>query len=118
MHRWTSRTAVLGGVLGLALRPSRPVHRCTTSTTAASARSTPTGGSRRKPDDGRIRVEGEVDSDRSGRSWKWKIFHDGAVSYHGRAKTDGGGSFKVERRVVDAPGYDVDRLARAQCPER
>jgi hypothetical protein len=60
-----------------------------------------------KPDDGRLDVEGEVDANHSGQIWKWRLLHDGGVSYRGTKKTSGSsGSFKVERRVVDSPGRD------------
>jgi hypothetical protein len=60
-----------------------------------------------KPDDGRLEVEGEVDSNHRGQTWKWKILHDGSVSYHGTATTGGpSGSFEIRRRVVDSPGVD------------
>ncbi len=59
-----------------------------------------------QPDDGRIRVRGEVDSDRSGQRWRWKILHEGGIAAQGRAYTRGGGSFDVERLILNAPGRD------------
>lgn len=60
-----------------------------------------------KPDNGRLEVEGEVDSNKNGQTWKWKILHDGDVSYRGKATTRGpSGSFSIERRVVNSPGTD------------
>jgi hypothetical protein len=60
-----------------------------------------------KPDDGRIEVEGEVDSNVSGQSWTWKLKHNGSVSAHGTKKTGGGsGSFEVERRMTNLAGKD------------
>ena len=60
-----------------------------------------------KPDDGRLEVEGEVDSNRNGQVWRWRIKHDGAVSAAGRSTTRGpSGSFEAERRIVDTPGKD------------
>jgi hypothetical protein len=60
-----------------------------------------------KPDDGRLEVEGEVDSNISGQHWTWRILHNGGVSAHGTALTRGpSGSFSVERRVVDGSGAD------------
>ncbi len=57
--------------------------------------------------DGRIEVEGEVDSNRNGQTWRWRIMHNGDVSAHGKAKTKApSGSFDVRRTVVDAPGTD------------
>jgi hypothetical protein len=60
-----------------------------------------------KPDNGRIEVEGEVDSNHGGQVWKWRIFHDGSVSAHGRSRTGPpSGSFSVERRLVNTSGSD------------
>ena len=60
-----------------------------------------------KTDDGRLEVEGEVDSNRVGQRWRWRILHDGDVSARGRAVTTArSGSFDVERRIVNAPGVD------------
>jgi hypothetical protein len=60
-----------------------------------------------KPDDGRLKIEAEVDANRNGRVWSWRILHDGYVSYRGTRITRApSGSFTVERRVVDMSGPD------------
>ena len=60
-----------------------------------------------KADDGRIEVEGEVDSNVSGQTWSWKIKDNGAVAAKGSATTGGAsGSFSIERRIGNAPGSD------------
>jgi hypothetical protein len=60
-----------------------------------------------KPDDGRIEIEGEVDSNVSGQRWKWRLKHDGSISAHGRKRTSGrSGSFEVERRMTNLSGKD------------
>jgi hypothetical protein len=60
-----------------------------------------------KADDGRIEVEGEVDSNVNGQTWRWRILHNGDVSARGTATTHApSGSFSVERRVVNAAGTD------------
>jgi hypothetical protein len=60
-----------------------------------------------KPDDGRLKIEAEVDANRSGQVWSWRILHDGYVSFRGTRTTQGpSGSFSVERRVVDMSGQD------------
>ncbi|WP_309649455.1 hypothetical protein [Nocardioides sp.] len=60
-----------------------------------------------KPDDGRIEVEAEIDSNRTGQSWTWVLRHDGGVTARGTSVTRGrSGSFSVERRTVDADGTD------------
>jgi hypothetical protein len=60
-----------------------------------------------KPDDGRLEVEGEIDSNVSGQRWTWKFKHNGSVSAHGTRKTGGrSGSFEVERRFTNLSGKD------------
>lgn len=60
-----------------------------------------------KPDDGRIEVEAEIDSNRNGQSWTWVLRHDGGVTARGTSVTRGpSGSFSIERRTVDADGTD------------
>jgi hypothetical protein len=57
--------------------------------------------------DGRIEVEGEIDSNRNGQVWRWKIEHNGTVSARGRGTTKGpSGSFSVERKMADLRGTD------------
>ena len=60
-----------------------------------------------KPDDGRIEVEGEIDSNRSGQVWHWTFKHNGSVSARGTKKTAGrSGSFEVKRRMANLAGKD------------
>jgi hypothetical protein len=60
-----------------------------------------------KSDDGRLEVEGEVDSNVSGQTWSWRIKDNGSVAASGSAKTGGrSGSFSVERRITDRAGTD------------
>ena len=60
-----------------------------------------------KSDDGRLEVEGEVDSDVAGQQWRWSIRHNGSVSDRGTATTTArSGSFEVERTIVDIAGTD------------
>lgn len=64
-----------------------------------------------KPDDGRLEVEAEVDSNVSGQSWHWRITHNGSVSARGTRTTSGpSGSFDVERRMSNLSGTDRFRL--------
>lgn len=59
------------------------------------------------PENGRIEVEGEVDSNRTGQTWKWRMLHNGKVSARGTATTTGpSGSFDVRRVMVDLAGTD------------
>ena len=58
-------------------------------------------------EDGRIEVEGEVDSNVVGQRWRWTIRHNGGVSASGRRVTSGpSGSFEVRRVIVDVSGPD------------
>ena len=60
-----------------------------------------------KTDNGRLEVEGEVDSNVNGQTWQWRILHDGGVSARGTATTSGpSGSFDVTRRLVNTSGDD------------
>lgn len=60
-----------------------------------------------KTDDGQLEVEGQVDSNRNGQSWRWRIRHNGTVSARGIGVTQPpSGSFSVERRIVDLAGVD------------
>jgi len=59
------------------------------------------------PENGRIEVEGEVDSNRNGQTWNWRIRHNGNVSARGTATTQApSGSFEVRRALVNAAGTD------------
>lgn len=61
-----------------------------------------------EPDDGRIELEAEVDSNRAGQVWRWRIRHDRTLSARGTSVTRGpSGSFDVERRMADLAGVDV-----------
>ena len=60
-----------------------------------------------KPDDGRLEVEGEIDSNVAGQRWRWTLRHNGSVSDRGVGTTTArSGSFEVERKVVDLAGTD------------
>ena len=60
-----------------------------------------------KHDDGRLEVEAEVDSNRNGQDWRWRMLHDGSLTARGRATTHApSGSFSVERRMVNQAGTD------------
>jgi len=60
------------------------------------------------PDDGRLEVEGEIDSNHVGQSWNWRILHNGSTSASGTATTKApSGSFEVRRTVVNLRGTDT-----------
>jgi len=63
------------------------------------------------PENGRIEVEGEVDSNKNGQVWRWRIVHNGTVSARGRATTQPlSGSFEVRRVLVNVAGTDTIRF--------
>src|SRR3712207_444490 len=60
------------------------------------------------PENGRIEVEGVIDSNKVGQTWYWKLKHNGSLSAKGQATTQApSGSFERRRLVVNAPGDDV-----------
>jgi hypothetical protein len=59
------------------------------------------------PENGRIEVQGEVDSNKVGQSWNWRIVHNGSLSASGAATTKApSGSFEVRRLLVNFAGSD------------
>ena len=74
-----------------------------------------------KPDDGRLEVEAQVDSNRVGQTWGWRLVHNGSTSASGTAKTTApSGSFEVRRLMVNLPGTDTItlRASNARTGER
>lgn len=68
------------------------------------------------PEDGRIEVEGEIDSNRNGQRWRWRLRHNGSLSDRGSRTTRApSGSFEVRRVVVNLRGTDK-LLFRATNP--
>lgn len=64
-----------------------------------------------KPDDNRIEVEAEIDTNRIGETWTWVFRHNGSPSARGTSRTGGrSGSFSVERKMVDMTGVDTFRF--------
>jgi hypothetical protein len=70
-----------------------------------------------KADDGRLEVEAEVDVNKAGQDWRWRIVEDGTVVRHGLATTKApSGSFSVSRMITDHAG--THRIAfRATNPK-
>ncbi len=60
-----------------------------------------------KEDDGRIEVEAEIDSNKVGQTWAWKLKQNGKVVSSGSSVTKGpSGSFEVERKPANKQGTD------------
>jgi hypothetical protein len=65
------------------------------------------------PENGRIEVEYEVDSNKVGQTWRVRLFHDGNRFFAGTRTTAGAsGSFEVRKVVDNHSGTDSFR-ARA-----
>lgn len=78
-------------------REVRNTNRCATGVIKVKA----------KADDGRIEVEGEVDTNRRGQSWNWQMRRDGTVVARGTGTTAGpSGSFDAERKIANPAGRD------------
>jgi hypothetical protein len=59
------------------------------------------------PQDGRIEVEGEIDTNRNGQLWRWQLWHNGSLTASGSRLTQApSGSFEVRRVVVNLAGTD------------
>jgi len=64
-----------------------------------------------KPDDGRLEVEAEIDSNRNGQKWRWVLRRNGKVADRGTSTTHGpSGSFSIERKTGNAGGKDSFRF--------
>jgi hypothetical protein len=60
------------------------------------------------PEDGRLEVEGEVDSNRAAQRWRWRMVHNGTVVASGTRYTGGpSGSFEVRRLMANLSGTDT-----------
>jgi hypothetical protein len=70
------------------------------------------------PEDGRIEVEYEVDSNRVGQRWRVKIFKNGNVIFRGARTTKGqSGSFEVRVVTSNRPGKDAFRVRATHAGE-
>jgi hypothetical protein len=68
------------------------------------------------PDNGRLEVQFEVDSNVVGQTWSWKLFDNNTQVSTGTAKTTApSGSFEVRRLIANKAGADNIR-ARATNP--
>jgi len=58
------------------------------------------------PENGRLEVEGEIDSSRRGQTWRWRLYHNGSLSAHGLRTTSSSSSYRIRRISVDLRGTD------------
>ena len=64
-----------------------------------------------KLDDGRIEVEAEIDTNRVGQTWAWRLSDNGAQFASGTGTTVApSGSFEVRRLTANRAGADVLHL--------
>ena len=64
-----------------------------------------------KVDDGALEVEGEVDTNRVGQTWTWRIVRNGTVAAQGSKVTAApSGSFSVNRRIANPAGQDTIKV--------
>ena len=61
-----------------------------------------------KVDNGALEVEGEVDTNRVGQTWNWRIVRNGTIAAK-RSKVTAApsGSFSVNRRIANPAGQDT-----------
>jgi hypothetical protein len=121
----TIRTAIATtlsvGLLGsgLALAPSALASHGGGSGVRASGTCTDRGHWKLKAnaDDGRLEVEADVDVNKAGQDWRWRILDSGTVVRHGTATTTApSGSFSVSRKIANRAG--THRIAfRATNPK-
>ena len=61
-----------------------------------------------KVDNGALEVEGEVDTNRVGQTWNWRIVRNGTIAAKGSKVTAApSGSFSVNRRIANPAGQDT-----------
>ena len=104
----TAAVAVLGALPVLA---AAPAHAGDDVVRRGSCAGSTNWKIKASPDDGRIQVESEIDSNVNGQRWRWVLRHNGSVSSRGTSRTHApSGSFSVERSTVNAPGTDSFRF--------
>jgi hypothetical protein len=68
-----------------------------------------------KVDDGVVAVEAEIDTNRVGQTWSWRLTDNGKTFATGSSKTTApSGSFTVRRTTANLPGTDTLRLTAAK----
>ena len=73
--------------------------------------STGTWNLKAKVDDGRLAVEAEVDTNRVGQHWAWRLSDNGTQFASGTSTTTApSGSFEVRRTTANRAGADTVRL--------
>ena len=91
--------------LALAVLPAAPASAGDGVERAGDCTRTSTTKIKASHDDGRIELEGEVDSNRRGQTWRWSML-DGTTRVAAGTSTTvaPSGSFSVERRIANRAG--------------
>jgi hypothetical protein len=107
-RRWT-RVGVLALVTAATLLPAAAANANDADVVKRGSCSGSTDWKlKASPDDGRIEVEGQIDSNKAGQSWNWRLVHNGSLSDKGTKTTAApSGSFEVRRVLVDVKGTDT-----------
>lgn len=108
MHRSLAVLAVAGLSTALAVTGT-PVANAASDATVRTGRCSGSAHWKLavKPDNGRLQVEYEVDSNTAGQRWRVGIRDNGLLVARTTATTAGrSGSFSVERRIANRPGSD------------
>lgn len=110
VHRLTSRQRLLPALVLAAVAALLPATAGVAAVPDDEAHGGCSGRARWhlevQPDDGRLRVEGQVGNAGPNTRWTWRLLHDGRVSAKGTARADGGGTVDVDRTMVNGPGTD------------
>lgn len=117
MYRNRIAAAALAAALPLALVTTVPAHAGNDQQiNRGSCSANANWKLKVKTDNGRLEVEGEVDSNVNGQNWRWAIRHDGRLAARGAKQTHApSGSFSVTRRVDNHAGSDAIKF-RAKNP--
>ncbi|MBV9950683.1 MAG: hypothetical protein JO291_01935 [Acidimicrobiia bacterium] len=112
-HRLTARLGILGAtaamlVGGIAAGPASAKNGNDNRVErSGNCTATTDWKLKAKPDDGRIEVEFEVDSNHAGQTWAVRIADNGVQVFSGNRMTQPpSGSFSVERRIANRAGVD------------
>ena len=103
----TSAAALALGLLALAVPSAQAQGGGGDVRTSGSCSASTDWKLKAKPDNGRIEVEFELDSNVSGQTWAVTLTDNGARVFAGTRMTAGpSGSFTVQRRIANRAGAD------------
>ena len=104
----TAAVVATGLVACAPLLATAPAHAKDGRVTASGSCGGPTWKLQAQPDDGRVQIEFELDSNVVGQTWAVKIADNGTSVFSGSRRTTApSGSFSVEVRTANRTGNDV-----------